>query len=375
MRVILAGGGTGGHIYPAIAMAKELTKAYNDVDILFIGTQDGLESRVIPLEGFSFKHIKVRGFLRKLSAKNIIAVKEILLSFFYVYKIIKDFRPDVVIGTGGYVSGSVLMTAFFMKIPTLIHEQNAYPGITNRILSRFVDKIALTFEEASDYLVNRSRIIVTGNPLRNDITSISNKEGKKTLGFDDKKPLLFVVGGSRGAKSINENIMPLAKECMESKKFQILHMTGDTQYESVISSYEEIGIPHNKSLIKVLPYVYDMPHALAGSDFIISRSGAGLISEMTALGKPCILIPYPFASDNHQEYNAKVLERHGAAIVILEKDLNSQLLLSEIKRLFNNPDIIESMSIKSKELGKIEANKKIIAAIEELIRPKKDNKH
>ncbi|MCK9217234.1 MAG: undecaprenyldiphospho-muramoylpentapeptide beta-N-acetylglucosaminyltransferase [Firmicutes bacterium] len=369
--MILAGGGTGGHIYPAIAIAKGFSKIYDNADILFIGTKDGLESKVIPLEGFTFKHIKVRGFLRELSIKNVIAVKEVLISFFHVYKMIREFKPDVVIGTGGYVSGSVLLTASLMRIPTFIHEQNAYPGITNRILSRFVDRIALTFEEASNYLKNQGQIIVTSNPLRKDITNINCKEGKGTLGFDDKIPLLFIVGGSRGAKSINENIMLLVKECIETKSFQILHMTGDTQYEKVISLYKEMEIPYENKHIKVLPYVYDMPNALAGSDLIISRSGAGLVSEITALGKPCILIPYPYASDNHQEFNAKVLERNGAAIVILESDLNSRLLLFEVKRLLNNPGIMRSMSVRSKELSKINATEEIIEAIEELVRIKK----
>lgn len=371
MRIILAGGGTGGHIYPAIAIAKGFTKIYEDVDILFIGTRDGMESKVIPLEGFLFKHIKVRGFLREFSIKNVIAVKEVLVSFFHVYKMIKTFKPDVVIGTGGYVSGSVLLTASLIGIPTFIHEQNAYPGITNRILSRFVDRIALTFEDSSNYLKNRGQIVVTGNPLRQDIANISRKAGKETLGFDDKIPLLFIVGGSRGAKSINENIMLLARECIKTESFQILHMTGDTQYEKVISLYKEMEIPYENKFIKVLPYVYDMPSALAGSDLIISRSGAGLVSEITALGRPCILIPYPYASDNHQEFNAKVLERNGAAIVILESTLNSQLLLFEVKKLLNNPEIMKSMSMKSKKLSKINATEDIIESIEELVRLKK----
>lgn len=373
MKIILAGGGTGGHVYPAIAIAKGITKRYKDVDILFIGTQNGLENKIIPLEGFSFKKIKVRGFSRKLSFENIIAVKEVLFSFFDVYRIIKNFKPDIVIGTGGYVCGSVLMTASLMSIPTLIHEQNAYPGVTNRILSRFVDRIALTFEEASNYLSHQKKIKITGNPLRSDITKINIKEGKEAFGFNEKIPLIFIVGGSRGAKSINESSQLLAKECFEKKEYQILHMTGDTQYDATMLMYKELGISSDSEYIKVIPYIHNMPYALAGADLIISRCGAGLISEITALGKPCILIPYPYASDNHQEFNARALEKYGAANVILEKDLNNKVLLSEVRYLLNNPNDMKKMSAQSKKLGKPHATVEIVEMINELLKKEKKN--
>lgn len=373
MKIILAGGGTGGHVYPAIAIAKGITKRYKDVDILFIGTQNGLENKIIPLEGFSFKKIKVRGFSRKLSFENIIAVKEVLFSFFDVYRIIKNFKPDIVIGTGGYVCGSVLMTASLMSIPTLIHEQNAYPGVTNRILSRFVDRIALTFEEASNYLSHQKKIKITGNPLRSDITKINIKEGKEAFGFNEKIPLIFIVGGSRGAKSINESSQLLAKECFEKKEYQVLHMTGDTQYDATMLMYKELGISSDSEYIKVIPYIHNMPYALAGADLIISRCGAGLISEITALGKPCILIPYPYASDNHQEFNARALEKYGAANVILEKDLNNKVLLSEVRYLLNNPNDMKKMSAQSKKLGKPHATVEIVEMINELLKKEKKN--
>ncbi len=371
MKVILAGGGTGGHVYPAVAIAHGVIKRYKTPEILFIGTANGLENKIIPMEGFSFKTIKVRGLLRKISVENIIAIKEMLFSFFNVYKIIKDFKPDIVIGTGGYVCGSILVTASLMGIPTLIHEQNAFPGITNRLLSHFVDRIALTFEEASVYFSHKDKIKITGNPLRNDIIRISNKEGKSAFSFSDKLPLVFIVGGSRGAKKINESAKLLVKESNRKKSYQVLHMTGDTQYNATLAMYEENNIAYNNDYVKVVPYVHDMPHALAGADLIVSRCGAGLISEITALGKPSILIPYPYASDNHQEYNAKALERVSAANVILEKDINEQVLLTEIENLLSNPSVMAEMSIQSKKLAKIHATEEIVNIVEELLKRNK----
>ncbi|MEA4961990.1 undecaprenyldiphospho-muramoylpentapeptide beta-N-acetylglucosaminyltransferase [Lutispora sp.] len=367
MKVILAGGGTGGHIYPAVAIAREILERYEKADILFIGTERGMESSIIPREGFSFRKIKVRGFMRKMAFENVIAVKENLLSLIECRRIIKSFKPDIVIGTGGYVCGTMLMTAALSGIPTLIHEQNAFPGITNRILSRFVDKIALTFQEASDYFHSKDKISVTGNPLRVEITKIGKNDGMAAFGFDEKKPLLLIIGGSRGAKKINESITLIAADCEKNREFQLLHMTGESQYESVISLYKKKGIPYNTSYLKVMPYIHNAPYALAAADLIISRCGAGLISEITALGKPSILIPYPYATDNHQEYNARALEKYGAANVILEGGLNESMLFSQVKKLLSNPDKMKDMALNSKRLGKPNAASDIVEVIEALL--------
>lgn len=372
MRIIFAGGGTGGHIYPAVAIAKEIIERDKDVEVLFVGTEKGLENTIIPMEGFQFKKIKVRGFSRKINFENVIAVKEVLLSFIDAYKIIGDFKPDIVVGTGGYVCGSLLLTASLMGIPTLIHEQNAFPGITNRILSRFVDKIALTFPEASRYLPQREKIRVTGNPLRSDITKISSIDGKSAFSFDINIPLILIAGGSRGAKKINESSLILAKECLDKKQYQILHMTGETQYDDVLKAYGDLGISFDTTYLKVMPYIHNMSYALAAADLIISRCGAGLISEITALGKPSILIPYPYAADNHQEYNARALEKSGAANVILERDLNQQMLLSEVKNLFQNYNYMEEMAMQSKKLGKPNATVEIVEMINELLKRKNE---
>lgn len=371
MRVILSGGGTGGHIYPAVSIAKEIKHQHKDAEILFIGTERGLESSIIPKEGFKLVKIKVRGFRRKLSFENIAAVAESFTGIFKVSKIIKDFKPDIVIGTGGYVSGSVLLAAVFMSIPTLIHEQNAFPGVTNKILARLVDTIAVNFDEAKKYLPGNDKVIVTGNPIRSSMLSISKEEGLKEFGFDPELPIVFVVGGSRGARKLNESVILLAKKCVEGKSFQMLHMTGDTQYDDMLKRYDNENISLNTGYLKVMPYIYNMPYALIACDIVISRCGASTLSEITALGKPSILIPYPYATDNHQEYNARALEKNGAAIVILDRDLNADILYNEIADMLIKPEKISQMAERSKELGRTDAAFSIVKAADKLVQNKK----
>lgn len=370
MRIILSGGGTGGHIYPAVSIAKEIKKQYQDSEILFIGTEKGLESSIVPKEGFELLTTKVRGFERKLSLGNISAVKESFVSLFKVSGMIRKFKPDVVIGTGGYVCGSVLLAAWMMNVPTLIHEQNAFPGVTNKILARLVDIVAVNFADAKKYFPKNSRIIVTGNPIRGNMLSISKDEGLKEFGFTNELPVVFVVGGSRGAKRLNESVLLLAKHCVDEKGFQMLHMTGETQYEDVMGKYKSEGIDTEAKNLKVVPFLYNMPYALAASDMIISRCGASTLSEITALGKPSILIPYPYATDNHQEYNARALEKNGAAIVILERELNAEILYNEVADMLSKPEKASQMGRKSKELGRTDAAYVIVKAAAELLKKK-----
>lgn len=370
MRAILTGGGTGGHIYPAVSIAREIQRRHKDAEIIFVGTEAGLESKIVPKEGFELKTIKVRGFERKLTLKNLVAVKEAVLSITGARKIIKDFKPDVVIGTGGYVCGTVMLTAALMGIPTLIHESNAFAGLTNKILFSFVDKIALNFEEAARYFNNPKKLVVTGNPIRTDIFDITKHAGMKELGFDEQLPLVLVTGGSRGARKINQSILSFAEHCSKTGRLQLLHMTGDTQYQAVLQSYKERNIPTDSPYIKVVPYLYNMPYALAASDLIINRCGAMTLSEITALGKPSILIPFPYSADNHQEYNGRALEKKGAAVVILEKDLIEDKLKSTILELFSDKARLETMAANSKKLGIRNASEKIGDIITEIVSSK-----
>ena len=367
MRAILTGGGTGGHIYPAVSIAREIQRRYKNAEIIFVGTKKGLEYKIIPKEGFELKTIKVRGFERKFSVKNLIAIKEAAISISKARKIIKDFKPDIVIGTGGYVCGTVILAAALMGIPTIIHESNAFAGMTNKILYRFVDKIALNFEEAAKHFRNSKKVVVTGNPIRADIFDITKHEGRLKLGFDENMPLVLVTGGSRGARKINQSIMSFAEECSKSGKYQLLHMTGDTQYDSVLQSYKERNMETYSSNIKVVPYLYNMPYALAACDIVIGRCGAMTLSEITALGKPSILIPLPSAADNHQEYNGRALEKKGAAIVILEKNLSEERLKNTVLGLLDNKENLEQTALNSEKIGIKDATGKIGDIISKLI--------
>jgi len=367
LKAILTGGGTGGHIYPAVSIAKEIQRRYKDAEILFVGTEKGLESKIVPKEGFALKTIKVRGFERKITLKNLFAVKEAAFSISHVRRIIKDFKPDIVIGTGGYVCGTVMLSAALMGIPTLIHESNAFAGLTNKVLFRFVDQVALNFEEAAKYFKNAKKVAITGNPIRTDIFDISKEAGLQEFGFRSDIPLVVVTGGSRGARRINQSIPALAEECAKSESFQLLHVTGDTQYEAVKLSYKQRNIPKEGALIKVVPYLHNMPYALAASDLIISRCGAMTLSEVTALGKPSVLIPYPFAADNHQEYNARALEKKGAAALILEKDLTETNLKDMVMKLLNDKQQLREMAENSRKLGVRNASEKIGDIISKLI--------
>ena len=367
MRAILTGGGTGGHIYPAVSIAREIQRRYKNAEIIFVGTKKGLEYKIIPKEGFELKTIKVRGFERKFSVKNLIAIKEAAISISKARKIIKDFKPDIVIGTGGYVCGTVILAAALMGIPTIIHESNAFAGMTNKILYRFVDKIALNFEEAAKHFRNSKKVVITGNPIRADIFDITKHEGRLKLGFDENMPLVLVTGGSRGARKINQSIMSFAEECSKSGKYQLLHMTGDTQYDSVLQSYKERNMETYSSNIKVVPYLYNMPYALAACDIVIGRCGAMTLSEITALGKPSILIPLPSAADNHQEYNGRALEKKGAAIVILEKNLSEERLKNTVLGLLDNKENLEQTALNSEKIGIKDATGKIGDIISKLI--------
>lgn len=371
MRAILTGGGTGGHIYPAVSIAREIQKRYKDAEIIFVGTENGLESKIVPKEGFELKTIKVRGFERKLTLKNLVAVKEAVFSLAGARRIIKDFKPDIVIGTGGYVCGTVMLTSALMGIPTMIHESNAFAGLTNKVLFSFVDKIALNFEEAAKYFNNPKKVVITGNPIRTDIFDITRHTGMQELGFNENLPLVLVTGGSRGARKINQSVLTLAEHCSKTGKLQLLHMTGDTQYQAVLQSYKERSISVESPYVKVVPYLYNMPYAIAASDLIINRCGAMTLSEITALGKPSILIPFPYSADNHQEYNGRALEKKGAAIVILEKDLSEDKLKNTVLELFDDKLKLEVMAANSEKLGIRDASEKIGDIISKLTSTKK----
>lgn len=356
MKYLITGGGTGGHIYPALAIAEEVKEEDENADILYVGTKDGLEAELVPNAGFKFTTVRVKGLPRKINKEFFIAIKELVLGLNDSRKIINEFKPDVVIGTGGYVCGPLVLMAALKKIPTLIHEQNAYPGITNKILSRFVDRIAITFDEAKNHFKNKDRVVNTGNPIRKDILKINKKAAYDKLGI--KKDAFFILsfGGSGGQRSLNKAMVEVIEKL--SPDISLIHITGDRLYDEFLSDIREgnITIADN---INILEYLYDMPDALSIADIVVTPAGAITLAEISAIGKPSILTPKSYTAENHQEYNAHFFKEKGASELILEKDLTGEKLFTVIMDLKNNPRKLTTMSKNAKKIGKPEASKNI----------------
>jgi UDP-N-acetylglucosamine--N-acetylmuramyl-(pentapeptide) pyrophosphoryl-undecaprenol N-acetylglucosamine transferase len=360
MRIIMSGGGTGGHIYPAITIIKAIQKQVKSCEVLFIGTQHGLESDIIPKEGFDFRTIDVRGFERRLSVQNLQTIIKTIGSVWQSRQIISQFKPDIVIGTGGYVCGPVLLAASMMGIPTMIQEQNVIPGITNKILARFVDKIAVGYAEAIQYFTNQDKVFTSGNPIRSEVLTATREEGLRALDLDPEKRTILISGGSRGARSINEAMLKVHQQFAGRKDIQLLHITGQSEYNGIVGNLKQSCIDITKAgNIIIKPYLYNMPQALAVADIAVFRAGAIGLAELTARGIPSILIPYPYAAENHQEFNARVMEKQGAAVVIRDVELDGYKLIEVIDRLIQSPQTLTGMATASKEIGCPEAAESI----------------
>lgn len=364
MKVILSGGGTGGHIYPAIAIATKIKEKHPDADILFIGTEKGMESDIIPKCGYKMKFITVSYLRRKISFHNIKSAGMLLKGVVEARSIIKDFKPDVVIGTGGFVCGPVVYMAAKLGIKTIIHEQNVFPGLTNRILDRYVDKIALSFKDAQKFFKNKDKLVVTGNPIREDFFNITDQEARKKYKVKLNPPLILVVGGSGGALKINNAVVDMLKE-YRPKDFKVILVTGKRLYESTIKNVNKSDLANNH---EVLPYINDMPYALKACDLIVCSAGAITIAEITAIGKPSILIPKSHTAENHQEYNANTMGDKGAAEVIKENELNGEILIKKIQYILNDKNRLDKMKTSSEKLGITNAADRIYFEIIDLIK-------
>jgi UDP-N-acetylglucosamine--N-acetylmuramyl-(pentapeptide) pyrophosphoryl-undecaprenol N-acetylglucosamine transferase len=357
LKVIISGGGTGGHIYPGISLAYEIKDRDIKNDILFVGTERGLESKLVPREGFKIVKIKARGIKRKLCFENLTAIIIFLLSLFQSYKIIKKYKPDLVIGTGGYVSGSVVLMAAILGVPTFVHEQNVIPGITNKLLSRITRATFLSFNQSKEYFSNKAKLIFTGNPIRfKNIKQNTEREYKK-YNLDSSKKTILVLGGSKGAASINRAVLgsiDFIKDAIKNN-LQVLLISGQDDYDNIMGIVGE-----NHKIFSVEPYLHDIEKAYSLADLVICRAGATTLAEIVAYGLPAILIPYPYATQDHQGINAKIFEREGAAISILERDLSGEKLGQVLLDLLKNKDQLEMMAKKSRELSNVNSAKKIV---------------
>lgn len=369
MRFVVTGGGTGGHIYPALAIAQGLLKKYPQAEVLYVGRAGGLEEELAPKAGIPFYPLPLTGLKRHLSLQNLVALYQAARGLWLARKVLSQFRPQVVIGTGGYVCGPVILAAVLLGIPTLIHEQNALPGLTNRLLSPLVSRVALTFAEAQNHLSRKARVAVTGLPVREEVLSWRRDEARRAMGIPQDALLILSFGGSQGARTINEAMVQVLKEFQGQKGTYFLHITGPGQYEGFLEHAVKAGlrVAQNGNIILV-PYLYEMPRALAAADLAICRAGAATLAELTAAGLPAILIPYPHAAGNHQEHNARVLEKAGAALIVLDQQLTGELLVKILKNLLSQPEKLKAMSQASRRLGRPQALESILELVEELLR-------
>ncbi|MDE5946719.1 MAG: undecaprenyldiphospho-muramoylpentapeptide beta-N-acetylglucosaminyltransferase [Oscillospiraceae bacterium] len=373
MRVLLAGGGTGGHINPALAIADIIKSKYPDAEFLFAGTPNGMEARLVPQAGYKIEFIKVAGFQRKLSLKNIKrniqAVSYLAVSGKRAKKIISDFKPDIAIGTGGYVAGPIIRMASKMGIPSAIHEQNAYPGVTNKLLSKEVNHVMLTVKEALEYMDSKSfEYTVTGLPVRKGISSVTKSDARKILGFDNNMCILS-FGGSLGAGCINDTMQEVIKWHTEKNlKINHIHGYGGMGKDTFPEAMKKYGIPLKSKKLRITEYINDMDICMAAADIIICRSGASTLAELETAGKASILIPSPIVAGNHQYHNAMVLGKAGASIVIEQKDVTSEKIISYLEDFYNNPDKLEVMSYNSAKLAVNDTPQRILSVVEKLLK-------
>ncbi len=370
MKYSFACGGTGGHIYPAIAIAKEIQKRDKDAKLLFIGCEDGMEKNLVSREGFDMKYIDIGGFSRDKDLKSLVYnfknVFRALVSVIRCKKYLKEFGADIMIGTGGYVSGPGVMGAVLNGIPAVIHEQNAYAGFTTKLVAKKAKKVFLSFKHTKG-TENLTNTVLTGNPVRESILNADKEVCRAALKID-ARPLVLSYGGSLGAQRVNDAMVELLSLSIKDGLFNHIHATGAIEYENCMDKLNKAGVSvKGENGITVNEYIYNMDECMAACDIVIARSGAITLAEITCMGKPCILIPSPNVAENHQFYNAAVLRDGGAAVLIEEKDLTGKLLYDELCKIACDTEKLNNMSISSKALGLPNATKTIVDEIYSLL--------
>lgn len=357
MRILLVAGGTGGHINPALAVAGKLKdKLGEEADILFIGTPDHMETELVPTAGYKFKGIEVHGFSRGKSVRafknNVVAIGKILSSSRKARQIIRKFDPDVAIGFGGYVSGPVIMEACLMHVPSAIHEQNAFPGVANRVLARFVDLVLLTSEDAVPRIKCKNKPVITGLPVRQELIDADRKVCRSEMGIKDSELLILSMGGSLGAEPINRAVASLIAAKKADSRIKFLHGTGGGMVPKMKKYMKENGLnPENMERVEIREYISDMDRCMAAADIVIGRAGASSLYEIRATGKASILIPSPYVTENHQYFNALELADRGAAFLIEEKDLNGATLLEKTDELIYDDKKRHEFERKAKQMA------------------------
>ena len=360
MNIIISGGGTGGHLFPALAIGDEIKRRYPDANIHYIGSKFGIEKDVLPVKNVNHYLLPIRGLQRTINlegiGKNLMLPGRLMASISKMKSLFRSINPDLVIGTGGYACALPLREAIRKKVPTLIQEQNSYPGVTTRWFADKANTVCIAFEEAQSYL--KKKCVLTGNPVRKEINSGTRETGLKQFGFDLYKKTLFLFGGSQGSLALNEAMDKMISSLSISNT-QVVWQTGKNHH----ANYAH----HESDICKVLPFIDDMANAYAASDLVLSRSGAITCSELTVCGKPSILVPFPAAAADHQTKNADALAKHGAAALIAEKDFIPEKVSALIQSLLDQKNQLLDMATASRKLGRLDATAKIVDHAMELI--------
>jgi len=365
MKILLSGGGTAGHINPALAIADHIKSKNPDAEILFIGTRHGLESTLVPKAGYDIKYVSVQGISKKLTFANFKSLCHLLTAKSKCKKIIKAFNPDVVIGTGGYVCAPSVMAANSMNIPTIIHEQNVFPGKAINMLSKKSTVTAISFEDSRKYLKDARNLLFTGNPIRPEILSTSSRDARNAMGLGEEK-LVLIFGGSLGADTINRVALEYIKTLKPTDNIRVLFATGERNYENVMKKAKEMNIS-SSSCRDIVPYIHNMNEVMNAADIAVCRSGAITVSELSALAKPAIFVPSPNVTNNHQEYNARAISDRGGAITILEKDFNLSSLKTALDSVLSDDEAMKKMERQAAKLGCVDALDILYDKIKELI--------
>ncbi len=372
-RVLLAGGGTAGHVNPALAIAEIIKDKYPDTEFCFAGNPDKIEAELVKKAGYKFEPVRIEGFQRHLSAENI---KRNLKAAGYLMKsgrtcksIIKRFKPDLVVGTGGYVSGPVVRAAAKMGIKTAVHEQNAYAGVTNKLLSKHADVVMLSVKEAEKFFEKAKKVVVTGLPVRKSFAGISKQEARKRLGFDEDTVCVLSAGGSLGSLTINNYVAYLLEYYQKNNiKVNHIHSYGTyKEYKDYVKTLADKGVDVKNDPHRIVESYVNMPVAMAACDLVITRCGAGALTEIEAIGRAAVMIPSPMVAENHQYYNGMVLQNAGAGVVIEEKDLSKELFIKTVMDYISDPQKLKTASENAAKLHIGDTRERIMQALDELL--------
>lgn len=372
MRFMFACGGTAGHIYPAVAVAGRLKELMPDSEFLFIGAENMMEMKLVPGEGYDIKGLKITNISREHSIEgvkhNLETVKNVAVSTREARRIIREFRPDAVIGTGGYVCFPVLTAAHELHVPTAVHESNAVPGLTTKLLADRVDRIMVGFEESKARYNRPERVFVTGTPVRGSFAAYTKEGAKRELGLPDREPLVVSVWGSLGSGHMNGVMTELVPLLRGDQGFHLIHSTGSGYYKDVAESLDTTAPDRAACGVDVREYIFDMPRVMAAADLILCRSGASTLAELAYMGKPALIVPSPNVTNNHQEKNARVLERAGGAEVLLEGEFDAASLLARVKALVRDEGKLAEMSRAMASLSVATATDRICDIILDLVK-------